>query len=173
MIQSEAARALRILLRERPLRARQQTVSDPVVRDRIGRVGKRAVGRRGQNIFQLAPRRSQQRNAFEEVDQVLLARSGFQDRRIVEDRGEGRFAPLFETMLTWPPPARPNSALKLLRLIWNSWTASWLTVGRTPLAAMSLLSTPSVVTRLARHFCPAKLSCVVGICRGRLSVKGR
>ncbi|HKE02450.1 MAG TPA: hypothetical protein VKE91_00220 [Blastocatellia bacterium] len=44
---------------------------------------------------------------------------------------------------------------------------------RGSLAAMSLLSTPSIVTLLARPFCPAKLSCVVGICRGRLSVKGR
>ena len=68
-----------------------------------------------------------------------------------------RLPPLFVTMLTRPPDALPNSAEYELARTWNSCTASWLNVARTPPVMMSLLSTPSTAMLLDRPRCPAKV----------------
>ncbi len=68
-----------------------------------------------------------------------------------------RFVPDFDTMLTRPPPARPNSGANWLVTTWNSRTASWLMVSRVFPFSCPLLSAPSTEMLLLRLRWPLKL----------------
>ena len=72
-------------------------------------------------------------------------------------------------MLTVPPGAPPCSLENVLRLTWNSWTASWLIDERT-LPELYRLSKPSIMKVLVRPLAPPTPNPDVGVGGMRRSV---
>src|SRR5262249_54280936 len=94
VIQAQAARADSLFDRERAARSSQQAVGRTVERDWLARGRERTVRRGRQQRGERLPLRRQRRGArlHQRFDQLVLARRGPQDRKVVQDRSESGFA---------------------------------------------------------------------------------